>query len=60
MEDWTYAYSWPLGLDKNVRHGNCADKYILIELRESAVLIYDLSDTQDGLRCERNVMYSFG
>ena len=36
---------------KKVRHGNVADKYILIELSELIGSEYDLSDTQDGLRC---------
>ena len=36
---------------------NYADKYILIELSELIVLSYVLSDTLDGLRCERNLFY---
>ena len=35
----------------------CADKFILIELSELIVFGYDLSDTQDGLRCWRNGIY---
>ena len=31
--------------------------YILIEFSESIVLSYDLSDTHDGIRCERNAIY---
>ena len=34
-----------------------ADKYILIELSDLIGFGYDLSDTQDGLRCWRNWVY---
>ena len=36
---------------------NCADKFILVELCELIVLGYDLSDTQEELRCWRNGIY---
>ena len=42
---------WRRGLDKKVRRGNCADKYILIELNDLIVFGYDLSATRDGLKC---------
>ena len=36
---------------KRVTHCNCADKYNLIEHSDLIGFGYDLSDTQDGLRC---------
>ena len=32
---------------------NCADKYNLIKLSALIGFVYDLSDTQDGLKCWR-------
>ena len=52
MQVWANAHPWPFGLNKKVKHSNCADKHILIELSE---LI--LFDTQDELRCWRNEIY---
>ena len=36
---------------------DCADKNILIEFSDLIGVGYDLSDTQDGLRCWRNDFY---
>ena len=40
-------------LGKTVRHCHCADKYDFIELSDLIGFGYDLSDTQDGLKCWR-------
>ena len=45
MQVWPYAYPWPFGLDKKVRHSNRADKHVLIELSELIVFDYGLSCT---------------
>ena len=50
---WLYAHPWPFGFGKTVTHWNCADKYNLIELSDLIGLGYDLSITQDGLKCWR-------
>ena len=34
-----------------VGHGSCADNYNLIELSDLIGFGYDVSDTQDGLKC---------
>ena len=47
----TLCNPWPFGLDKKVRHWNCADNHKLIELSDLLCFGYDLSDTQDGLKC---------
>ena len=38
---------------------NCADKYNLIELSDLIGFGYDLSDTQDGLKCWRIGVFFF-
>ena len=42
-----------------VKDRNCADKYILIEHIDLIGFGYDLSDTQNGLRCWGNGIYIF-
>ena len=54
MQVWPYAHPCPFGLGKKVRHWNCADKYILIELSDLIVFDYGLSDTQDVFKYWRN------
>ena len=56
----TYAYLWPFGLGKNVRHLTCSDK--LIELSDLIVLILinmSVRDAQYGLRSKLFEKYNF-
>ena len=57
MQVWPNAHPCHFWLSKIVRHWNCANKYILIELNELVVFVYGLRDTQDKLWCLRNEIY---
>ena len=56
MQVQPYAYHWPLGLG---RKSDIEMQIITFWLKTSELIAfgYELSDTQDGLRCWRNGIY---